>query len=141
MRALVEDRGYKEGPVSVLLLEGLPPDLVFQKTNDTFAARHHVRIWRRPGTYDGLPIWVMTATHDVGIDYSEADRTFIHRIDPHIDAERRKVINDLLYARAVRSLALVDRVNIPPHPVNATGDQLLTDGRMAVAMLGGDAWH
>jgi hypothetical protein len=137
VRALMEDRGYKEGPMSVLLLDGRPPDLEFEKTNDTFAARHHLRIWRRPGTYDGLPIWVVTATHDTGIDFSESDRTFIHKIDPHIDGERSKVINDLLFAGAVRSLALVDRADIPPNATNATGDALITDGRMAVVMLGG----
>jgi hypothetical protein len=138
LRALMENRGYKEGPMSLLVLDGRAPDLEFEKTNDTFAARHHLRIWRRPGTFDGLPIWVVTATHDTGIDFSESDRTFIHKIDPHIDGERSKVVNDLLFAGAVHSLALVERNNIPPNAANATGDSLITDGRMAVVMLGGD---
>ncbi len=34
-RAMAEMRGYQEAPVSVLLLDGRPPDLVFEKINDT----------------------------------------------------------------------------------------------------------
>src|SRR5581483_8970404 len=87
-RALVENRGYQEAPVSTILLDGVAPDFVFEKLNDTFAARHHLRIWRRPGTFDGRSIWVCAATHDVGIDFSEETRTFIHKIDSEIDRER-----------------------------------------------------
>lgn len=47
-RALAEDRGYKEAPVSTILLDGQPPELTFEKLNNTFAARHHLRVWRRP---------------------------------------------------------------------------------------------
>jgi hypothetical protein len=134
-RALIESRGYKEGPMSVLLLDGRPPDMSFEKGNNTFAERHHLRIFRRPGTFDGKPVWVCSATHDTAIDYSDRDRTFIHRIDPNIDAERAKVVSDLLFAGAVRSLALVDRPDLPSDASNATGDPLRTDGRMAVLLL------
>ena len=103
-RAIIEDRGYKEGPVSVLYIGGRPPDVVLEKTNDTFDARHHLRIWRRPGTYNELPIWIMTATHDTAIQFSEVDHTFIHKIDSNIDAERAKVVSDLLFTGAVRSI-------------------------------------
>ncbi|HEX5226290.1 MAG TPA: LssY C-terminal domain-containing protein [Bryobacteraceae bacterium] len=131
-RAMAEMRGYREAPVSILLLEGQPPDLVFEKLNDTFAARHHLRIWQRPGRFNGKPIWVCAATHDTGIDFSEQDGTFIHKIDPEIDRERAKVINDLLFTGEVRGLALVDRPALPHDMSNATGDALKTDGAMAV---------
>jgi hypothetical protein len=131
-RAMVEDRGYKEAPVSILLLDGRPPELAFEKLNNTFAARHHLRIWRRPGLFHGKPIWVSSSTHDTGIDFSDENRTFIHKIDPNIDRERAKVVNDLLFTGMVKALALVDRPAVPTKGYNATGDQLLTDGRMAV---------
>ena len=134
-RALIEDRGYKEGPMSVLLLDNQPPAFAFQKGNDTYAQRHHIRIFARPGTFDGRPVWVCSSTHDTGIDFSERDRTFIHKIDPDIDKERAKVVNDLLFARAVRSAALVDRPDIQSGLTNATGDPLRTDGRMVVLLL------
>src|ERR1700680_3677958 len=109
-RAMAENRGYQEAPVSTLLLDGRPPDLVLEKQNDTFNARHHLRIWRRPGDFNGKQIWVCAATHDIGIDFSEQDRTFIHKIDSHIDIERAKVVNDLLFTGLVKGLLLVDRL-------------------------------
>ena len=109
LRALAEDRGYSEAPVSVLLLDGKPPDLVFEKLNNTFARRHHLRIWRRPETVDGKPVWAVAATHDIGIDFSETDQTFIHRIDPEIDLEREKVVNDLLFTGRTTAFGWFDR--------------------------------
>ena len=131
-RAMTEMRGYKEAPVSSLLLDGRPPDLVFQKQNNTFNARHHLRIWRRPEQFHGEDVWVCSATHDTGIDFSEENRTFIHKVDGQIDHERAKVVNDLLFTRLVKGLALVDRPNIPTAFFNATGDKIETDGKMAV---------
>ncbi|MGI8988078.1 MAG: LssY C-terminal domain-containing protein [Bryobacteraceae bacterium] len=134
-RAVIEERGYKEAPVSTLLLDGNPPDLVFQKQNNTFSQRHHLRIWRRPGDFDGQPIWVCAATHDIGIDFSDRDKTFIHKIDPDIDKERAKVVSDLLFTHLVKSMELVDRPQVPKHSQNATGDNLETDGKMAVLLF------
>jgi hypothetical protein len=131
-RAMTEMRGYKEAPVSTLLLDGRPPDLVFQKQNNTFNQRHHLRIWHQARTFHGQDVWICAATHDTGIDYSERDRTFIHKVDSVIDRERAKVVNDLLFTGLVRGLSLVDRPNVPANLVNATGDKLETDGRMAV---------
>jgi hypothetical protein len=131
-RAMTEMRGYKEGPMSILILDGRPPDLVFQKTNNTYNARHHLRIWHRPGMFNGKEVWVCAATHDIGIDYSEQDHTFIHKVDTQIDRERAKVVNDLLFTGLVRGLSLVEREDVPKNLFNATGDALETDGRMAV---------
>ena len=135
LRALAEERGYSEAPVSVLLLDGKPPDLIFEKTNNTFARRHHLRIWRRPGSFRGKPVWVVAATHDTGIDFSEVERVFIHRIDSQIDRERDKVVNDLLFTGHVERFDLVDRPAVPREGRNATGDSLETDGRIAVLLL------
>jgi hypothetical protein len=131
-RAMVEARGYKEAPVSVLLLEGRPPDMVFQKQNNTFAKRHHLRIWRRPYNMNGKEVWVCAATHDIGIDFSQRDRTFIHRVDPEVDVERAKVVNDLQFTGKLQALSFVDRPEAPKSGQNATGDPFRTDGRMAV---------
>jgi hypothetical protein len=134
-KAIAEQRGYKEAPVSVLLLENKPPDLVFEKTNNTFAKRHHLRVWRRPDQYSGQTVWVIAATHDTGIDFSQQNRTFIHKIDSQIDRERAKVVNDLLFGGHVHSMALVERPSVPQHGENATGDNIETDGKMAVLVL------
>jgi hypothetical protein len=131
-RAIIENRGYKEAPMSVLTLDGKPPDLALQKQTDTFAKRHHIRIFKRPDQFNGKPIWVAAATHDISITFSQASKSFTHGIDPHIDLERSKVVNDLLFTGMVHNIALVDRPNIPKDASNATGDKLITDGKIAV---------
>jgi LssY C-terminus len=134
-KALAESRGYSEAPVSILLLDGRPPDVVFEKLNNTFAQRHHLRVWRRLVTFQGNPVWSIAATHDTGIDFSAEDRTFIHKIDSQIDRERAKVVNDLIFSGHVQGVELVDRPQVPQHGQNATGDSLDTDGRVAVLLL------
>lgn len=135
VRAIAELRGYKEAPMSRLLLEGKGSDMDFQKQNNTFAKRHHLRIWKRPVSFEGKPVWVCSSTHDIGIEFSPENRTFIHVIDPHIDRERAKIVSDLLFTNRVDSLALVDRPGVPRETRNATGDSIRTDGRMAVVIL------
>lgn len=134
-RAIIDNQGYKEAPVSVLTLDGRPPDLVFEKQTNTFSMRHHIRIWRRPQTFNGAPIWLGAATHDTGINFSPQSRSFTHKIDSHIDGERTKVTNDLISAHSVKATALIDRKDLPPDPSNATGDKLITDGKLAVIQL------
>jgi hypothetical protein len=131
-RAIIENRGYSEAPMSVLFLDNKPPDLTFQKQNDTFEKRHHIRIWRRPVAFNGVPVWVAAATHDISITFSNTSHSFTHGIDPDIDKERSKVVNDLVFTKQVHGLALVQRSGIPPNISNATGDKLQTDGSMAV---------
>jgi hypothetical protein len=134
-KAIASQRGYKEAPVSLLLLEKKAPDMVFEKLTNTFAERHHLRVWRRPDSFDGKPAWVVAATHDTGIEFSEQNRTFIHKIDSEIDRERAKVVNDLLFTGRVRSVALVERSGVPKSTQNATGDNVTTDASMAVLIF------
>lgn len=130
-RAIIESRGYKAAPVSILLLDDKPPDFVFQKQNNTFAARHHIRIWQRPDQFDGKPIWVGAATHDIAINFSQESKSFTHQIDENIDNERAKVLNDLVFTGNVKGTTLVARTGIPAKISNATGDTLKTDNKMA----------
>jgi hypothetical protein len=135
VRAIAELRGYKEAPMSRLLLNGKPSDFDMQKGNNTFEKRHHLRIWRMPETWNGKPVWVSAATHDIGIELSESNATFIHVIDSRIDTERAKVVNDLVFTGRVKSVELVERPQAPRETTNATGDRVETDGRMAVVIL------
>jgi hypothetical protein len=135
LRAIAENRGYHEAPVSILLLDGKPPDMVFQKMLNTFAKRHHLRVWRRSATFEGRPVWSVAATHDIGISFSERDRTFIHLIDHNIDKERTKVVEDLAFTGRVKSSVLVDRPHVPKKSENATGDALETDAKIAVLVF------
>lgn len=134
-RSIAESRGYKEAPMSILLLDGQKPDFDFEKMLNTFAMRHHLRVWKRPATLMGKPVWVSAATHDIGIELSQEQRNFIHKIDSYIDRERAKVVSDLVFTGKVKSLALVDRPGVPREFSNATGDKVITDGAMAVLMF------
>jgi LssY-like putative type I secretion system component LssY len=133
--AVLEGKGYKSGPVSLLLLDGQKPELAFQKQNDTFAKRHHIRIWKRPQNYQGQTVWVAAATHDIGIAVHREGTQWIHRIDPRVDRERNKVVNDLFFTNLVKEYALVDRPDAPRESMNATGDRMETDGKIAVLVF------
>ncbi len=134
-RAIIESRGYQEAPVSTLLLDGRLPDLVFQKMNNTFAKRHHLRIWRARENVDGREVWIGAASHDIGMAFASDERTFYHTIHPEIDRERKKVMDDLMLTGQAEMLGLADRPSAPRETTNATGDRIVTDGRVAILRL------
>ncbi|HEY3937032.1 MAG TPA: LssY C-terminal domain-containing protein [Bryobacteraceae bacterium] len=131
-QAIIEDRGYSEAPMSVLFLDGRPPDMMYQKSTDTFNMRHHIRVWMQPQKFDGEPVWLGSATHDTGITISPVSHNFTHGIDPNIDTERTKVVNDMLLTGHVRAMAMVERPGAPQGITNATGDKVQTDRKLAV---------
>lgn len=132
--ALVLKRSYQPAAVSQLDLGGRPPDLVFEKQNNTLAKRHHVRMWQQEDS-DGRTVWVGAATHDVAIVFSRSRHAFTHRIDPHIDLEREKIVNDLQLTRGVVTSSFVERPERPQLGGDAESDLLETDGRMAIVVL------
>ncbi|WP_353065251.1 LssY C-terminal domain-containing protein [Tunturibacter psychrotolerans] len=136
VQATIRGSGYTSAPVSLLMIDGKPPDLIFQKSLDTFAKRHHIRIWKLPETYQGHEVWIGAATHDIAISTEKKGTKWSHRIDPHIDREREWIETDLLYKGTATSYALVDRPHAPKKTANATGDELLTDGRVSIVELG-----
>jgi hypothetical protein len=134
-QATIRQTGASTAPVSSLYINGKLPDLVFQKSLDTFAKRHHIRIWNTGKTYQGRQVWVGAATHDIGTSSSRAYTKWAHRIDPHIDRERDWVETDLLFVGTATAYADIDRPNAPRKSANATGDDLLTDGKISVVEL------
>ena len=135
MRSVIEDQGYKEGPVSMLLLDGKQPVASFSKSLDTFFKRDHLRIYAESGTFDNEPLFTSTATHDSGIGIDEKNKKLIHLIDENIDQERSKVIHDLLLTGCVAGVSYLDRPWVPLDAKNATGDNLKTDGRIAIVRM------
>ena len=104
----------------------------YAKTLNTFSKRHHLRIWTTQQTWNGQQVWTSSSTHDIGIGFSRKDKTFIHLIDSNIDNERAKVVNDLIYTGCVSGVQLVTRPWLPKDAKNGTGEELTTDGRIAV---------
>ena len=133
--ATMEQRRYARAPVFNLLLDGKLPEFVFEKQTDTFAKRHHVRLYATGVSYKGAAVWVATGTHDIGIGSNAAHTSWFHRIETRVDRERTKIVNDLMFSGLASGYALVDRPGTPPTLRNATGDDMHTDGRMAVVLL------
>jgi opacity protein-like surface antigen len=135
VRSIAENQGYRAAPMSTLLLDGKQPDYTYAKTLDTFSQRHHLRIWKTDQMWHGQTIFTSSSTHDIGIGFSKSNKTFIHLIDTHIDNERAKVVNDMIYTGCVSSVQLVTRPWIPKDAKNGTGEPLITDGRIAILRL------
>ncbi len=135
IRSVAENQGYKSAPMSTLLLGGQAPVYAYAKTLNTFSKRHHLRIWASSLPWNGETVWTSSSTHDTGIGFSKKNKTFIHLIDTHIDNERAKVVNDLIFTGCVSNVQLVARSWIPKDAKNGTGEDLITDGRIAVLQL------
>lgn len=132
-------KGYAAQPVSQLVLEGRPPDVVYEKVADTFAKRHHLRMWRWPGIDapdDSATVWLVAATHDVGVMFSTQRRSFTHRVDSRIDEERDKVVSDLVAADVIAAMTYAPRA-VPAAGATVNGGKVpaVTDWRMAVLVL------
>jgi hypothetical protein len=136
VQATLRQTGYSAAQVSTLMINGRPPDLVFQKSLDTFAKRHHIRIWKLPSTYDGREVWVGAATHDIAVEHTKTMTKWTHRIDPYIDRERDWVESDLLFIGTGTGYVDVNRSAVPHTAENATGDNIVTDGMMSVVQVG-----
>ena len=119
-----------------LLINDRPPDLVFQKSLNTFAKRHHVRIWKLAKKYNGREVWVGAATHDIATENGRGYTKWTHRIDPHVDRERDWIQSDLLFSGMALAYADFDRPHAPKKAANATGDDIVSDGKITVVDLG-----
>jgi hypothetical protein len=134
-QATLRQTGYGSAPMSTLTIGGRPPDLMFQKSLDTFAKRHHLRLWKLPKTYQGQEVWVGAATHDIATENKKAGTKWTHRIDPHVDREREWVQTDLLFVGTAVAYVNIDRPTAPKKLGNATGDTIVTDGKIAVVQM------
>lgn len=127
-RSYTGQAGYPAAPVSKLLYEGEEPAMVFQKSFNTIAMRHHIRVWQ---AQDNL--WLGAATHDIGVKFNKKAMTFTHKIDRRIDLERAKVINDLSFAGCVETPQYVTRPGLAQRQREA--EEIVTDGQLAVLTL------
>ena len=106
-----------------------------QKSLNSYAKRHHLRIWKQPGDWSAQDVWLGAATWDTGATLSVRHRRFIHHIDPNIDEERTKIVRDLTLTGCVDAVYLAPRPEIPRVLENATGDMFRTDGDIAIVRL------
>jgi hypothetical protein len=134
VRAVADNQGFGQAPVSDLYLFGHREDLAFEKGLNTFLKRHHLRLWRTAATTpDGRVIWLGAGTHDAGLDVHPG--VVSHAIDPDLDAERAKVGADLRVTGCVTGEQLVTRPDPLSQGLTATGGAWKTDGRLLVIDL------
>lgn len=127
MRDVLEQSFDPYAPMSRMKWDGRAPDLQFQKSLNSYAKRHHIRLWRAGETEDGAPLWAGAATHDVHLKFAWRKLHFTHGISSDIDAERLKVRHDLSFSGCVESAMLLDR-ELPGEIRNSDHTPMFTDG-------------
>lgn len=135
--AALLNRPDPKGPATPAFLDDRPQRLTFEKPDEVtpgIRRRHHTRLWQTPYCVapSCCPVWVATASFDVGIQLSEGLHVPTHRIDGALDTERALIAADLVNAGATS----VGSVSVTPalHGKNAAGDPFWTDG-MALVLL------
>ena len=135
LRAVAERRGFDSAPMSSLLLNGAQADMSWEKGLNDVSKRHHIRLWKQAGDWDGQELWMGAATQDVDFGFLRPGRPFTHKIAAEVDRERDKVTYDLAFTGCTNSLAWVGRTDVPRVTENGTGDLMTTDTRLAVITL------
>ncbi|HZY72896.1 MAG TPA: LssY C-terminal domain-containing protein, partial [Edaphobacter sp.] len=135
--ATLNREAYTEMPMSTLYLFGRPQDLSFARGDPlkVAAERHHLRVWKTTKTIGGVPLWVGSATHDIGFEEDQRNGDVTHKIDPKIDDERDFLLHSFDAAGVFSSAAYV----LPADPMlkakTATGGSFYSDGRIVVMEL------
>src|ERR1700755_880630 len=119
-------------PMSTLYLFERPQDLSYARADPiTVAAeRHHLRVWKSPETVSGKPLWVGSATHDIGFEKDQRTGGVTHKIDPEIDKERDYLLQSFDAAGNYSSAAYVTPTNPLLTAKTATGGSFQSDGRI-----------
>ena len=107
--ATLNHEAYTEMPMSTLYLFGRPQDLSFARGDPlkVAAERHHLRVWKTTKTIGGVPLWVGSATHDIGFEEDQRNGDVTHKIDPKIDDERDFLLHSFDAAGVFSSAAYV----------------------------------
>ena len=136
------DRPDPAAPVSPLYLFGRPQDFAFEREIGSSAdRRHHVRLWLVESSAakrlddSGRPVWIGSASLDIGSGVSHLTGEITHHIGPDLDAERDGLFADLARADQLVSRTQVNGVGATSDGRNAGGDHYFTDGKMDVGVL------
>lgn len=86
-------------PVSVETLDGKAQLASFEKDNEIFGGRHHLRIFSTGQLDENKnPVWAIAAIRDqaLTLDFHQTETLFLyHQVDPDADRERNQVLHDL----------------------------------------------
>ncbi|MFZ3331944.1 MAG: LssY C-terminal domain-containing protein [Candidatus Acidiferrales bacterium] len=136
----LEKKDYLTMPMSTLFLFHRAQDYGFAHAEPVRVAmsRNHLRVWKSPYEVEGRPLWCVAATHDIGFERDERNKSITsvtHKIDPAIDGER-EYVNDTLTSTGL----VIQRNHVtPPNALTedktATGGTFRSDGRILVLVL------
>jgi hypothetical protein len=138
-KAFLLDAEYRYSPVSSLYVGGRVQDLALQRARASINERVHLRLWRSPFSFDGMPIWIGQVSRDIGVRFTPKTWNLTtHRIDPDVDEARDYDIDYLLSGRRVARFGYVagaGRASAESPRRNLTGDPYFTDGQRALLVL------
>jgi LssY C-terminus len=133
----LEKKDYLTMPMSTLYLFHRPQDYGFAHAEPVrvVMSRNHLRVWKSPYTAGGQTVWCIAATHDIGFERDQRNKSITHKIDPSIDGEREFVNNTL----SGTGLVIARDHVMPQDPLTqaktATGGEFHSDGRILVLVL------
>jgi hypothetical protein len=130
---------YRYAPISPLYVYGRSQDIALQKVRSNIHYRNHLRLWLAPVTVKGQAVMMGQISRDIGSRLTTKSKTLTtHRIDPNVDETRSSLVQDFIYAQALKAYARTGGVGFvsPEEPRgNLTGDPWFTDGNRAVMLL------
>lgn len=126
---------YSTMPVSRQYLSGQPQEFTWQKSLDSYNKREHLRIWGEQRTVLGQQAWLSAYTRETGATLSPRYHKFIHHIARNVDDGVNMLVRDLTLSGCVDSVRQMPRPAVPHLMVNATGDEMRTDGILTVVHL------
>ncbi len=129
--AFASMKSFATAPVSPVFYQGRLPERVYQRSFNSIAKRHHIRLWRLSDSESD--IWVGAATHDIAIGFDWNRLSVTHRVDPRIDRERSIVINDLRDRGCIVAMQMLERPKLRSD--GAGGSPRVSDGGLAVIQL------
>ena len=137
--ATLANREDPSAPAMPTYLADQPQAFTFQKPDPAFTGNRHqhdARVWQTTYCVPPAcrPLWLATASFDVGVGLSSRPYVPTRRVVPRIDQERL-VVRDLRAAGA----AEVGTITVPP-PTKGThvaGATFVTDGRAVLLVLPG----
>ncbi|MDE1175962.1 MAG: LssY C-terminal domain-containing protein [Edaphobacter sp.] len=137
LMATLNREAYTAMPMSTLYLFDRPQDMSYARADPLLVAaeRHHLRVWKSDQMIDGRPLWVGSATHDIGFEKDQRTGGVTHKIDPEIDKERDYILQSFDAAGVYSSAAYVMPSNPMQEARTATGGSFHSDGRIVVMAL------
>jgi hypothetical protein len=80
-------------------------------------------------------VWAGAATRDIDFAFMRGKSLMTHKIARQVDDERDKVADDIAFAACAEAVDWWGRGKVPHPLTNATGDRMITDGRLVVVRL------